>query len=52
VGTTDTPILAATLEPVAMGQEIDFILNTASLYLAKKPTRDDVLSVLRACAHW
>ncbi len=45
VGTTDTPVPAAVLEPVAMEQEIDFILNTASLYLAKKPTRDDVLSV-------
>src|SRR5882762_967492 len=45
VGTTDTPVPAATLEPVAMEQEVDFILNTASLYLAKKPTRDDVLSV-------
>jgi glycerol-3-phosphate dehydrogenase len=45
VGTTDTPIAAATLEPVAMEQEIDFILNTASLYLTKKPTRNDVLSV-------
>jgi glycerol-3-phosphate dehydrogenase len=45
VGTTDTPIPAAVLEPVALEQEIDFILNTASLYLAKKPTRDDVLSV-------
>jgi glycerol-3-phosphate dehydrogenase len=45
VGTTDTPIPAATLEPVAMEQEIEFILNTASLYLAKKPTRGDVLSV-------
>lgn len=45
VGTTDTPIPEAVLEPVAMEKEIDFILNTASLYLAKKPTRDDVLSV-------
>ena len=45
VGTTDTPVPAATLEPVAQEQEIDFILNTASLYLAKKPTRSDVLSV-------
>src|SRR5437016_2710900 len=45
VGTTDTPVPAAVLEPVAMEHEIDFILNTASLYLAKKPTRDDVLSV-------
>jgi glycerol-3-phosphate dehydrogenase len=45
VGTTDTPIATAVLEPVAVEREIDFILNTASLYLAKKPTRDDVLSV-------
>jgi glycerol-3-phosphate dehydrogenase len=45
VGTTDTPIPAATLEPVALEQEIEFILGTASLYLAKKPTRGDVLSV-------
>ena len=37
VGTTDTPIPAATLEPVALEQEIEFILGTASLYLAKKP---------------
>jgi len=45
VGTTDTPIAAATLEPVAMEQEIDFILATAGQYLAKAPTRDAVLSV-------
>ncbi len=45
VGTTDTPIPSPTLEPVAMEQEIDFILETASQYLAKSPTRDDVLSI-------
>ena len=45
VGTTDTPIPAATLEPVAMEQEIDFILATAAQYLTKAPTRDDVLIV-------
>ena len=45
IGTTDTPIGEATLEPVAMEQEIEFILSTASLYLAKKPTREDILSV-------
>ena len=45
VGTTDTPVERATLEPVAMEQEIDFILQTAALYLAKKPARSDVLSV-------
>ncbi len=45
VGTTDTPVPAATLEPVATEAEIEFILNTASLYLSKKPSRADVLSV-------
>jgi len=45
VGTTDTPIQTATLEPVAAEEEIDFILSTAGQYLAKAPTRDDVLSV-------
>jgi glycerol-3-phosphate dehydrogenase len=45
VGTTDTPIATAMLEPVAMEREIEFILSTAGQYLAKAPTRDDVLSV-------
>jgi glycerol-3-phosphate dehydrogenase len=45
VGTTDTPVPEAALEPVAQEQEIDFILETAGLYLAKAPSRDDVLSV-------
>src|SRR5690349_9478029 len=45
VGTTDTPVPAATLEPVAMEEEIEFILTTAAEYLAKAPTRDDVLSM-------
>jgi glycerol-3-phosphate dehydrogenase len=45
VGTTDTPISAPTLEPVAMEQEIEFILATAGQYLTKAPQRDDVLSV-------
>jgi glycerol-3-phosphate dehydrogenase len=45
VGTTDTPIPQATLEPVALDQEVAFMLETAGLYLAKKPTRADILSV-------
>jgi len=44
VGTTDTPIEHAGLEPVPMEQEIEFMLSTASLYLAKKPTKQDILS--------
>jgi len=45
VGTTDTPISDASLEPVAMDHEIEFILQTAALYLAKRPERSDVQSV-------
>ena len=45
VGTTDTPIDTPTLEPRPLPEEIDFILETASRYLRKPPTRDDVLSV-------
>jgi glycerol-3-phosphate dehydrogenase len=45
VGTTDTPIPASTLEPTAKSEEIDFILETASDYLAKRPSRTDILSV-------
>jgi glycerol-3-phosphate dehydrogenase len=45
VGTTDTPLNAHSLEPVALDSEIDFILDTAGKYLAKAPGRKDVLSV-------
>ncbi|HEV3331612.1 MAG TPA: FAD-dependent oxidoreductase [Bryobacteraceae bacterium] len=45
VGTTDTPVAQAALEPIATEQEVEFILQTASLYLARKPARADVLSV-------
>jgi len=45
VGTTDTPVAEPSLEPVAQEQEIDFVLQTASLYLAKKPDRGDITSV-------
>lgn len=45
VGTTDTPLAEPTLEPVAMEQEVDYLLSTSSRYLARKPTHADVLSV-------
>jgi glycerol-3-phosphate dehydrogenase len=45
VGTTDTPIKESSLEPIALDDEIEFMLETAKLYLAKKPSRSDVLSV-------
>ena len=45
VGTTDTPVPEATLEPSPLEGEIEFILETAGGYLAKRPTRADILSV-------
>jgi len=45
VGTTDTPIEDSVLEPKAQPEEIEFILETAAQYLAKEPSRDDILSV-------
>jgi len=45
VGTTDTPIEKESLEPIALEEEINFILNTAARYLTKAPKRSDVLSV-------
>jgi glycerol-3-phosphate dehydrogenase len=45
VGTTDTPIGEATLEPRAREDEIAFVLETAAHYLDRPPTRRDVLSV-------
>ena len=45
LGTTDTPIEAVELEPTPQEQEIDFILETAARYLARVPTRADILSV-------
>lgn len=45
VGTTDTPVDSASLEPEALDIEIDFLLETAGEYLTKKPTRADIKSV-------
>ena len=45
LGTTDTPLNEFTLEPRALDEEIEFILRTAGTYLAKQPSRSDVLSV-------
>jgi glycerol-3-phosphate dehydrogenase len=44
VGTTDVAITETPLEPQPTASEIDFILETASRYLEKPPTRADVLS--------
>jgi glycerol-3-phosphate dehydrogenase len=45
IGTTDTPLDAHQLEPKALEQEIQFILETSAVYLTKIPIRKDVLSV-------
>lgn len=45
VGTTDTPIPKATLEPRPLESEIDFVIDTAGAYLARRPGRKDILSV-------
>ncbi|NUO82406.1 glycerol-3-phosphate dehydrogenase/oxidase [candidate division KSB1 bacterium] len=45
VGTTDTPIHEAPLEPRPWPHEIDFLLQHAGRYLSKDPRRSDVKSV-------
>jgi len=45
VGTTDTPLDEHSLEPRALKEETDFILNNAANYFKTKPTEDDILSV-------
>lgn len=45
VGTTDIPREIAESEPKPLDEEIEFILNTASLYMNPAPTRKDILSV-------
>jgi glycerol-3-phosphate dehydrogenase len=44
VGTTDTEVEEASLEPRPMEREIDFILRNAGRYLRRDPSKQDVLS--------
>jgi len=44
VGTTDTAVPQAELEPRPLRREIDFLLTHAARYLTKDPGPDDVLS--------
>jgi glycerol-3-phosphate dehydrogenase len=44
VGTTDTPVEQASLEPRALPQEIEFLLTHAARYLTQDPAPSDVLS--------
>ena len=45
LGTTDTLVPEIELEPKALSEEVDFILNTCAQYLKETPTKEDVLSV-------
>jgi glycerol-3-phosphate dehydrogenase len=45
VGTTDTAIQEPSYNPLPFEEEIQFILDTAALYLSRPPQRSDVLSV-------
>jgi glycerol-3-phosphate dehydrogenase len=44
VGTTDTPIAEAVLEPRPLAQELEFLLVHAARYLKEDPRPEDVLS--------
>jgi glycerol-3-phosphate dehydrogenase len=44
VGTTDTPVDDAPLEPRPQDEELDFLVTHAARYLTGDPTPDDVLS--------
>jgi glycerol-3-phosphate dehydrogenase len=45
VGTTDTPMNNAVLEPHPLKEEIDFILRHAAKYMSHDPSPEDVLSI-------
>jgi glycerol-3-phosphate dehydrogenase len=45
IGTTDVPSAEISLEPGAMEEEVQLILQTAAKYLERKPVKQDVLTV-------
>jgi glycerol-3-phosphate dehydrogenase len=45
VGTTDTPVNHASPEPVALNEEIDFVIHHIQKYLTRDPDRSDLRSV-------
>lgn len=45
IGTTDTPVENKTLEPRALEEEREFLLEHAGRYLSKKPRPEDILSI-------
>jgi glycerol-3-phosphate dehydrogenase len=44
-GTTDTPVTSPSSEPVALDEEIDFIMEHLGMYLKTAPQRSDILSI-------
>ncbi|CAN5272547.1 glycerol-3-phosphate dehydrogenase/oxidase [soil metagenome] len=45
IGTTDTPLNDHSVEPIALEEEVSFVMRTVAKYLTKVPTRKDVRSV-------
>ena len=45
IGTTDTPIELSSLEPIALNNEINFVLSQVGKYLLKAPAVKDIRSV-------
>lgn len=45
IGTTDTPISQVELEPQALPEEVEFILETANRYLARAASPEDIKSI-------
>ncbi|MFH0909133.1 MAG: glycerol-3-phosphate dehydrogenase/oxidase [bacterium] len=45
IGTTDTPVAEATLDPVPLAEEVAFLFRHAARYLTRDPAPRDVLSV-------
>jgi glycerol-3-phosphate dehydrogenase len=45
IGTTDTPVKQADLEPRALPEEIEFLIDHTARYLTRDPNRSDVLSI-------
>ncbi|MEX2586126.1 MAG: FAD-dependent oxidoreductase [Balneolaceae bacterium] len=45
IGTTDSPVETPVLEPTALEEEIEFLLDHAGRYLTRAPSRSDIKSI-------
>ena len=45
LGTTDTKVNKAKSEPIALTEEIDFIISNAGEYMTSKPKKEDIKSI-------